>query len=334
MEAVRIGVVGAGYMGRSFAKIVADHPGAQLAGIADLNVAVAREAGVALNAPAYASVSKLIQAGNLDGLIVATVEHAHRESCVTALEQGIGVLVEKPLATTIDDGQAIIAAAETSGAPLLIGHVLRFDARYARLKEAVAGGQLGEPLTMYARRLNGKRAQDRLKGRCSLPLFLGVHDYDIARWVAGGEVVRVMAQSRFGHLQSQGYAVEDATWALLTFDNGVLAAIEEGWILPNGHPSGVDQRFEVNGSAGRAEVTGASSGLTIMSEERESWPDTALWPTVHGRVTGALEREVGHFIRCLKREETPFVTGADGLAAVRIALAVEESARAGTAVNL
>jgi predicted dehydrogenase len=321
-------------MGRSFARVVAAHPAAELAGIADLQAAVAQDAAAPLNAPAFASASDLLDAGPVDGLIVSTIEDAHREPCVAALERGVGVLVEKPLATTIEDGEAILEVAQRSGAPLLVGHILHFDARFARLQETVASGQIGEPLTMYARRLNSKRAQDRLRGRCSLPMFLGVHDYDVARWVAGSEVTRVVGQSRYGYLQSQGYQVEDATWALLTFANGILAAVENGWVLPTGHPSGMDQRFEVNGTAGRVEVMGASSGVTVMTEERELWPETALWPTVNGRVTGAIEREVSHFIRCLLGEESPIVTGDDGLTAVRIALAVEESARTGQAITL
>ena len=123
-------------------------------------------------------------------------------------------------------------------------------------------------------------------------------------------------------------------WALLTFSNGVVAAIEEGWVLPGGHPSSVDQRFEVSGSAGRGELVGTSSGLMLMTDDRVMWPDTALWPTVHGRLTGALEREFGHFVRCLLGEEEPFVTGDDGLEAVRIALGIEEAARTGMAVHL
>ena len=91
-------------------------------------------------------------------------------------------------------------------------------------------------MTIYARRLNGIAAQDRLHGRCSLPLFLGVHDYDIVRWVAGSEVTEVVARARQGFLAGLGANVEDASVALLTLANGVLATVEEGWILP-GYPS-------------------------------------------------------------------------------------------------
>jgi predicted dehydrogenase len=119
--------------------------------------------------PSFAGTEDLLAAGPLDGLIVATVEDAHLAPCLAALERNVGVLVEKPLATTMPDGQAIVDAARHGGALLMVGHILRFDARYALLRDAVAAGEVGQPLTVYARRLNGKGAQRRLRGRCSLP---------------------------------------------------------------------------------------------------------------------------------------------------------------------
>lgn len=320
-------------MGRNYARIVRAHPLAELAGIADLNQEVAARAADDLGVTAYESATALLDAGDVNGLIVATVEDDHLEPCRAAFAQGAGVLVEKPIATTIEDAEQIIAAAEQAGRPLLAGHILRFDARYARLREIVQAGGIGEPLTVYARRLNGIAAQDRLRGRCSLPLFLGVHDYDIVRWVVGSEVTEVVARSRWGLLEAQGAPVEDASVALLTMANGTLATVEEGWILPASHPAGYDQRLEVNGSAGRIELVGHEAGLAVMGE-RLSWPDTQLWPTVHGAVDGALRRETWHFVDVLRDADEPLVSGADGLIALRIALAVEESARSGAAVRL
>ena len=298
------------------------------------NPEVAARAAAELGVDAYASAEELLEATATDGLIVATVENDHREPTELAFAAGAGVLVEKPIATTIDDAEQIIAAGERAGRPLLVGHVLRFDARYAQLREIVRSGGIGEPLTIYARRLNGIAAQDRLHGRCSLPLFLGVHDYDIVRWVTGSEVVEVIARARHGFLAGLGADVEDASVALLTLANGVLATVEEGWILPATHPAGFDQRLDVNGSAGRIELVGHEAGLSVMSAERYSWPDTQLWPTVHGEIVGALRRQTWHFVDVLRGAEEPLVSGADGLAALRIALAVEESARSGAAVRL
>jgi predicted dehydrogenase len=321
-------------MGWTYGRIVRAHPLAELVGIADVDRAVAERAATDLSAAAYASAAELLAAQPVDGLIVATVEDAHREPCLAAFGAGAGVLVEKPIATTVEDAEQIIAAAERAARPLLVGHVLRFDARYAQLRELVQTGGIGDPLTVYARRLNGTAAQDRLRGRCSLPLFLGVHDYDIVRWVTGSEVGEVVARARHGFLAGRGADVEDANVAILTLANGVLATVEEGWILPATHPTGFDQRLDVNGSAGRVELVGHESGLSVMGPERYSWPDTQLWPTVHGEVAGALRRQTSHIVDVLRGSEEPLVTGADGLAAVRIALAVAESARTGAPVRL
>jgi myo-inositol 2-dehydrogenase/D-chiro-inositol 1-dehydrogenase len=333
-ERMRIAVVGAGFMGRSYARIVRAHPLAELAGIVDVSEEAAARAAGELGAAASGSLPELLAAGPVDGVIVATVEDQHREPCLAAFAAGAGVLVEKPLATTIADAEAVIAAAATAGRPLLVGHILRFDARYARLHDVVRSGAIGEPLTVYARRLNGVAAQDRLTGRCSLPLFLGVHDYDVVRWVTGSEVTDVIARDRTGFLAGQGWPVEDASVALLTFADGTLATVEEGWILPGSHPAGYDQRLDINGSKGRVELVGHEGGVTVMDAAGFSWPDTQLWPTVHGEVEGALRRETWHFVDCLCGEAEPIVSGADGLAALRIALAVEESARTGRVVRL
>lgn len=333
MERIRIGVVGAGYMGTNFARLIQAHPLCELAGIADLNPDVAGRASESLGCPAFGSANDLLASGRLDGLVITTVEDQHREPCLAAFAHGAGVLVEKPIATNIADAEAIVAASIAAKRPLLVGHVLRFDVRYARLRQEVASGTIGAPLTIYARRLNGIGAQNRLRGRCSLPLFLGVHDYDMVRWVANSDVVEVVAREHRGHLASFGYPVEDASVALLTLANGVLATVEEGWILPESHPVGFDQRFDVNGSTGRVELVGHEGGVAIMGE-RLTWPDTHLWPTVHGQVDGALRRELWHFVDVLRGEAEPLISGADGLAALRIALAVEESARLGAAVRL
>lgn len=331
---VRIGVVGAGFMGRSFARIVASSPVATLAGVADLNESLAQEVASGLGAPSYASAEALIENSNLDGLIVATVEHDHLVPCSAALDRGIAVLVEKPLATTLDDATAIIAAAAKTKALLTVGHVLRFDNRYATVRAQIESGAIGEPLLAYARRLNGAAANDRLKGRVSLPMFLGVHDYDIVRWMIGSEPVSVVAKERRGFLQSKGWDVEDASVALITFANGALATVELNWVLPHGHPTGFDQRLDVNGTTGRAELIGHYAGVTMIDAANSTWPDTALWPTIHGRVVGALEKETGHFIDCIRLQRDPLVTSNDALIAVKVALAAQESAATGLPVAL
>lgn len=331
MERKRIGVLGAGFMGRSYASIVHRHHMAELAGVADVSASAARLAAGESGSAIFGTAEEMIDKANLDGIIIATPEHLHRDPAVHALEAGIGVLVEKPIASTVEDAQAIIDAA-ASGATLMVGHVLRFDARYGAVREAVESGGIGTPLTAFARRLNGTASPRRIGGRVSLPLFLGVHDYDVLRWIVGSDVTRVVAQERHGFLRDQGFGVEDASNALLEFANGALGIVELSWVLPDGHPTGFDQRLDVTGTSGRFELTGHDGGLHYQDGARESWPDTMLWPVLRGEVIGALRRQTSHFIDCLLTGQAPLVSGRDGLIAVKVALAVEESARTGKSV--
>jgi predicted dehydrogenase len=330
--AIRVGVIGMGFMGTMYARVLARLEGAVLAGVCDVLPMRAEEAGRAFGVPAYADAEALLERGDLQAVCICGPEDAHLAPAIVALERGVAALVEKPLATTLEDAQAIREAAARAGAILSVGHILRFDYRYAALREAVARGDIGAVQSLHARRWNTRSAQQRLRGRSSLPLFLGVHDYDLVRWIAGAEATRVVAESRSRVLRAEGYAVEDTTIALISLDNGALACVEAGWILPEGHPSGFVQRLDVLGAHGMLSLEGSGGGLTAIDDARATWPDTALWPGIGGAVGGALERQIRHFVSCVATGAQPLVRGEDGLAAVWIALAVEESARLGQSV--
>ena len=124
MDRIRIGVVGAGYMGTNFARLIQAHPLCDLAGIADLNPEVAARASESLGCAAFDSAEALLGSGQIDGLVVTTVEDQHVGPCLAAFAQGAGVLVEKPLATTVADAEAIIAAsvAEANRRDTTTGH--------------------------------------------------------------------------------------------------------------------------------------------------------------------------------------------------------------------
>lgn len=332
--AIRVGVVGMGFMGGMYASILSRLEGAALAGVCDVAAGRAEEAGSTFGVPSYTEIGALLEHGSLQALCVCGPEDTHHQSAITALNRGVAVLVEKPLASTMEDAQAICDAATHNGAILSVGHVLRFDYRYAEVQEATARGQIGEVQSLHARRWNTRSAQHRLRGRSSLPLFLGVHDYDLVRWIAGAEPTRVVAESRSRVLRDEGYPIEDTTIALIGFANGALACVEAGWILPEGHPSGFVQQLDVLGARGMLSLEGSAAGLTAISDDRATWPDAALWPTVRGAVGGALERQIQHFVGSVAEDRPPLVGGMDGLVAVRVALAVEESARSGAAVTL
>jgi len=327
VDRLRVGVIGVGVMGTRHAQIYASLPDVSLVAVCDPREELARELAARTGARAHADFDDLLARGDLDAVSVCTPDGLHRAPTEAAAGAGVHVLVEKPIATTVGDAEAMIRAAAAAGVVLLVGHCLRFDSRYDQARSAIASGELGEVQTIYTRRANTVAAQDRLGGRCSLPLFLGVHDYDVMRWLTGSEVTRVTAESKWGLLRDQGYPVEDANGALLRFESGVLGLAELTWILPRGFPAGGDHRAEIVGSRGALSIATLETGLRRADATRAIHVDTVSAPTVQGHAGGMFYFELRHFVDCVRGRARPALTPHDALMALKIALAVERGGR-------
>ena len=187
---LRLGLVGLGLIGRLHASIIASVYGADLVLCVDRNPE--RESACPDGARFETEPAAVAEAG-LDAVVVATPEHLHRAPVELALASGAAVLCEKPFASSLEDADAMIEAAETSGRPLFVAHTLRFDPRYRVVYEAVSRGELGAVRQLAARR-GMTAAEGRIyAGRTDLALCLGVHDLDVMRWCAG-EIDRVHAE--------------------------------------------------------------------------------------------------------------------------------------------
>jgi len=334
VEALRVAVIGAGVMGERHARIYASFPDVELVAVCDTRPEAARTVARALGAAAFADFREVLARADVDAVSVCTPDDGHREPCERAAAAGKHVLVEKPIATTVADAEAIVEAATRAGVVLLVGHCLRFDPRYRAVKTAIDGGELGALLFVHTRRSNTVAAQDRLRGRASLPLFLGVHDYDVMRWWTGREVRRVTAESRWGLLRRRGYPVEDVCCALLRFDGDVVGSAELNWVLPRGFPAGGDHRADVIGDRGTMSLASLETGVRRADEERAALVDAVTAPVVEGHAGGMFAFELRHFVDCVRGRATPAIAPSDAVAALRIALAVERAAATGAPVTV
>jgi UDP-N-acetylglucosamine 3-dehydrogenase len=322
---VRIVVVGGGPMGLRHARTVASTPGTSLAGIVDTAEAVRKRAAAEFDVPTAGTLDEL-GTERLDGVIIALPDAIHREATVHALERDLAVLVEKPLATNVEDAQSIVAAGRDR--LLMVGHLLRFDPRYVAARRRVQAGDLGELLHVYARRNSATGAARRYGGPTSLAHHVSVHDLDLLRWVTGREVVNVRAQGVSRVLAEKGHL--DSLQALLRLDDGSSAVLESCWVLPKHLGSAIDSRFEVTGTAGMLEVTGFVQGLTVSDAIGTGYPDTTRYAEYDdGSAGGILAAEIAHFVRCIERGTAPSVAPEEGLAAVRLAAAIELSLTSG-----
>lgn len=331
---VNVGVVGMGRMGRSFAQIVNQLPDARLIGVSDVVEDIGQSAAKELETIYFRDAQALIARPDVQAVIVATQESAHVEPSVAALEMGKGVLVEKPIADNVPDAVKIMEAAQRTGAVLQVGHVIRFNTHWVTVKQLVDDGRIGTVQYIQTRLLNGRSAQQHLKGRCSLAHFLGVHHYDFVRWVVGSEPVRVYAQSQFTVLKAQGFDVEDSTFATFTFANGAVAVCETGWILPPGHPNCSDHRAWIQGTDGRLDLELLNQGIMLATDDRTAFVGTSFMPKVRGEIQGAFVAEVQHFLDCVRQGREPLITAQDAFIALKMAEAVIESARTNQPVQM
>jgi predicted dehydrogenase len=332
MKRLRFGVIGMGHMGDIYTRVLADLPEAELAAVCDVVPEKATEAAERLGVPGYAGTDfreMLAQHPDLDGVAITTSDQYHLEPVLAALDAGITVCVEKPLAMTVADGQAMVDRAESTGVMLMVGHTLRFQPQFIEMRKAVRAGQIGQVLHFFARRNNPTFVRDRLAGRVSVAFFLGIHDIDAMLWTMDSPVVKAYAKARPG----DGPA-DDTILSILTFADGTLAMVENCWGMPvvTGRPRRF--QFDVVGTGGVLEVYAHEQGIGVLTPEAADFPNTAWLPDVHGRLGGVYKDQVTHFVDCVAKSRTPICTGAEALEAVRVVAAIERSLELGGEVEV
>jgi UDP-N-acetylglucosamine 3-dehydrogenase len=329
MTPLQVGIVGLGAFGESHIQTYRGLPEVEVAAVASRSAARAREVAARYCIPRwYGNYDALIADPAIQAVSVTTAEAEHRAPAVAALAAGKHVLVEKPLATTLDDALALAAAARAARGILMPGHVLRFEAKYATLRAAVEAGELGRLVALDARR-NRPRSAINTYARVHPAFVTAIHDLDIMLWLAGSPLRRVRALDRLADRDGGAHGV----WALLEFASGVIGTIEAAWMVPSGAGLATDDAFSAIGTAGLARLQFDPPPLRIWRDTGQSAPDTSYEPRVHGLVTGALRDELAYFAACARRGEPPtVVTPEDGVLAVAAALALVESARRDTEI--
>jgi predicted dehydrogenase len=267
----------------------------------------------------------------------------HREPVIAAAEHGCAVLVEKPIAASLQDADAMIAACDAARVPLMVGYILRFEPAYARIQQAVEAGAIGTFLTGYGRRNAPIGEGERLAGRTTVINYLAVHDLDQILWYHPVDVVRVSAKAVRGRIFER-FGVADFTWITAEFADGALAIVESGWALSEGwagweNPAAWggfgDVEMNVIGTNGVVSLDFTPMNLYGVDDE-EGWklPDTRHWPIINGRLVGAIRNEMDHFLTCVQNDTSPLVDGHDARKSVAVGIAADRSIELGQEIDL
>lgn len=334
---IRAGVVGLGFMGRRYAETLARLGGVQLAAVTDIRPEVANEVAASTGARAFPDAATLARDESVDAVFVCTPEDAHEAAAVVALESGKHLLVEKPISHDLAAAARIREAADGTGTTVMVGHLLRFEPRWATARRIIAAGEIGEVVSLATRRVGNIGDQGVLRGRTSIPLYYGVHDLDILRWFADRRPISMQAERRAGVLRAAGYDVDDLYCAILRFEGDILATAELGWHIPASAASAPSSGITVVGTNGWLRIEQGRTGLEVYAGEgggHDIAVDVSFWPEVHGRPAGALVNELEHFLKAVRVGTPPLVPLDDGIEALRLSLAMEHAATTGERVDL
>ncbi|MFO7170097.1 MAG: Gfo/Idh/MocA family oxidoreductase [Chloroflexota bacterium] len=325
-------VIGLGRMGQQYAQIVSQLPGARLYALAEPDDARRREYEGSGVPHVLADAHEALALAGLDAVVIATPTSTHDQLVIAAAQAGLAIFCEKPLALTIEGTRAALAAVERAGVPLQVGFMRRFDPAYQRARALIESGAIGRPTTFKA------IGRDPFCPRVDfadpaksggLLIDMGIHDFDLARWLMGDEVERVSAEGTLlvcDELRAVG-DIDNAV-ANLRFVSGALGNVE----VSRNAFYGYDIRTEVLGSQGAVQIGGAHQSPVVLLTREGALSEPA--PYIQGRFGPAYRAQIEHFVACLHEGRQPAVGGADALAAIEIGVAATRSAGVGRAVAL
>lgn len=328
--ALRVGVVGLGFFGSRHASIYAGHPAAHLVAVADTNPAAREAVAADTGAAPCADVHELLSEHNVDAVSVCLPDRLHEEAAVTVAKAGKAMLLEKPLAHEAAAALRIVEAVEAAGTRLMVGHILRFDPRYAQVYEASAPTRLGDVVHVRAERTGIRSVAARLGEASSILFYMGVHDVDAMQWVARSRISRVYARKR----QILGTGNEDSLFAVVEFENGAIGQISYSWAWPDGLMNGYRAVLEIVGTRSATFMNCADQGFYTVTNETLTGGDTHLWPEINGRVVGDLSDELDHFVRATLTGAPYVQPYREALDAIPVLDALAESARTGQPVEV
>ena len=298
---LRVGVVGVGVMGSNHARVLADLPGVKLVGIADPERTQRDFVSGALGCAAYTDVYGLLASG-VDAVTIAAPTHLHRDLAMESIGRGVHVLVEKPIASSVEEGNAIIAAARRADVTLMVGHVERFNPAVEAIKEAIRHEDI---LSIAITRVGPFPPR---MSNVGVVIDLAVHDIDLIRWFTDSEIVDVQPQ-----LSSAIAEREDIALLQFRTASGVLAHINTNWITPF-------KARNVTVATRNKYVTGDL--LTRQVTECFGFQPDGSYSMRHLSVGHAepLRAELQAFIGAVRDGTRPAVTGEEGVAGLEIAI--------------
>jgi predicted dehydrogenase len=298
---VRVGIIGVGIMGYNHARVLAELPDVELVGVADPDRSQAMLVANMIGCDAVADHKTLIGLG-IDAAVIAAPTHLHHPIALDCISAGLHVLVEKPIAPSVEEGRQIVAAARRAGVMLMVGHVERFNPSVQSIKQALEGEQI---LSIAITRVGPFPPR---MSNVGVVIDLAVHDIDLIRWFTESDIVEVQPQ-----LSSARASREDIALLQFRTASGVLAHINTNWLTPF-------KARTVHVATQEKYVIGDL--LTRQVTECFGFQQDGSYSMRHLSVGHAepLRAELIAFIDAIRTGRPPAVSGEEGVASLEVAI--------------
>ncbi len=321
---MRVAVIGVGSMGINHLRVYSELDGVHLSGVSDVNPERLKAIADRYSIPTYTDYRELIEKEKPEAVSITVPTSTHEEVASFALRSGANILVEKPIAASVEEGKRIIALAGETKHLLMIGHVIRFNPAIQSLKKKLDNGDLGKVFQVFCRRVGPFPARIRDVG---VVIDLAPHDVDIMRYLTGLNPIRVYAETE----QQIHTNHEDLLFGLLRFSGGISGALELNWLTPKK----IRETF-VLGEKGLFYVDDLLQDLFFYENAQASGELWSPLNTLRGVSEGPMMRyelqkqeplkaELKAFLHAIESGNPSPVSGEDGLEALRLSLALVES---------
>jgi len=321
---LNVGIVGAGRIGKVHAETLALRiPEARILAIADVNREAAQAVAVRCGIPTVTESSAGVLANSeIEAVLICSSTNTHADLIVQAAQAGKHIFCEKPIAHNLGQIDRALAAVEQAGVKLQIGFNRRFDANFARVRQAVVSGEIGTPRLMHI--ISRDPAPPPLAYiRVSGGMFMDmtIHDFDMARFLIGDEVEEIYTSGGVMVDPEIGQAGDlDTALIVLRFRNGVIGTIDNCRQAAYGY----DQRVEILGSEGKIATENCYPNQAMVSTGKMVRKDLPL-NFFMDRYTESFTRELRSFVAAVRENRPTAVTGIDGRIPVVMALAARKS---------
>jgi predicted dehydrogenase len=325
---MKVAVIGAGAMGKHHLRVYRELEDVQVVAVVDADPDAAQRAGQHHCVTSYVDHQEMLERTRPDAVSVVVPTGGHFPVVMDALAAGCHVLVEKPIASTVAEGERMIETARQRGLVLTVGHIERFNPAIVELRRRLDAGALGRPYQMHARRLGPFPERIRDVG---VVVDLATHDLDLMCWLGASEPVRLYAEiSREIHTTN-----EDLLSGLVRFRNDTVGLLEINWLTPT-----KIRELTVTGERGMFRADYLTQDLYFFENAVSADGAWEAMSLLRGGVNeGSMTRfalrrreplaaELAAFLAAARGEREPAVSGADGVRALALALALIESAHA------